>query len=221
VDVHVATPYGASRHLLIPAHRPDAAVQEQVQSVVAGEIAKLLEGTLQPELVIGEETRLVVHAERNFPSGGNVAFELHLEPQPPQVDFQFSPAIQPGAGADATLGVALRRGSRFVTPIIPVAGTVKLEGGHFSIDAASVFRAMRPELTAQLSTLRFDQDGKVEFSAYFYLSVDHGPGAGNRTHLPVRVTNMLPIDVRLLPDCCNKAEELPPPVPARTETPQS
>ncbi|MGL4511521.1 MAG: hypothetical protein ACRCT8_00400 [Lacipirellulaceae bacterium] len=216
VDVHVATPYGVTSHLLVRAH----ATEEEEEAEATAKTIKAL--TERVELIardtafaavsVDPATGLVLHA---MPKGHSPG--VTLTPELGGTTISLRLANQSRTEVEGTLQVALFD-KQFLTHRIDVAGGVTI--GEDSTDLQVSRQGIADALTAafggSVTSGDFDENGERNLRGVLYLRANEP----NALDQPTRLLGELPIKLALVPAECrattaveNKAAEELPPLP--------
>lgn len=204
IDVHIATPYGVSSHLLIPVVRkkPSKAVLAQAtaaaKKAAAEEFKKLQQ---ESQVTFDWKNSLTVWFEYGRVKDKDVdTINVYLDRDPSTLKFQFRHYYRDKAKGKIPekirLGVAIRHGEEYVTSALRL-GEDKCPmnpDGMVKIDAKYFFHKIDDELRSKITRKTIGDRQLLELKGVFFLL------PSDRKGLPIKVEGPLPINLRLLPD---------------------
>ena len=220
VDIHIATPYGVTNHLLVPALNvtaKDEAIKKLQTSVsqIEKNLSLIKQHAVEISLEATELAKLKYLACKE-PSPSNA---LQLRPDSlknAKVDFTYkvgNPAFNE-AGTYVEAGFATFRNG-FLHPIQQIDVTIgtnpvsrfPLTGnqGTFSIALDDLTNRITESLTQHLTQSDI-KDDKISAEAVFYFRLVDGEGKP-LPGLPIRVYQPLPIEVNVSKEVCGCCEQ--------------
>lgn len=188
VDVHVATPYGVSSHLLIPT----------AKTVASSEIEELRKELTRSEFEFTEPDTLVITVEFNKKDWQveNPVLVKALEKKKFNLKFRgFTKSVHPQfklPGA-VRLGMLLRLkdGDAISSKLIKVPGLHRFQEGNVTLTGKAIFEEIEKELATPTDKLKPTDGEVIQLEAVFYLIlVDDNA-------LPFSVDNPIPIELHI------------------------
>ena len=202
VDVHVATPYGVTSHLLIPGVKKPAdkakdALEKKVKAL-SEKVETISLSSAQVEISPADSAKLELEAICKDQQNGLLEFIRKTSEPTITINYQNLSRFK----IEGLLQIALYDDGTFLTPRETLSEidevTLLEKGGSFAIDNDELAKKIDSLLTAiDYSLARFKGKSSRTISAVLYLK----PTA---SHVPIPLTGKLPIEMSLTCKCCEE-----------------